>query len=360
MDLPIGQLFVFGFDGPSLPLQSHLLLQKHHAGGVILFQRNIETLEQVVLLNTEVGKVQTAQPPLIAVDQEGGRVARLRHICTELPPMRVFEKEDPHLVYQLGALAGRELAALGFHLNFAPVMDVDTNPKNPIIGDRSFSSDPALVGRLGAAWIKGMQGAGVAACAKHFPGHGDTYLDSHLELPVITHDWKRLEQVELPPFLASVQAKVASVMTGHVLVQALDSKHIATLSQAVLQQLLRREMGFQGVVFSDDLEMKAIADHYALEDQLFLGLQAGVDVFLICKNTDMVEQAIAIVHRLVRQGHIPVERIAQSLERIRSLKKNYVGYPALPNLEYAKQIVRSAPHLQLLSQIHQSKTTMAL
>ena len=286
----IAQLFVFGFEGSDLPQDAKRLLAQN-AGGVILFSRNIEETHQVTSLITQIHECRHADSfPLISVDQEGGRVQRLKDICTPIPTMAevgVAAQRDDTIPYRLGALMGRELAALGFHLDFAPVVDVNSNPANPVIGERAFDHRPERVAALSAQFIRGMQQAGVSACAKHFPGHGDTDTDSHYALPTLNHTLERLEAVEWPPFRAAIEAGVASIMTAHVLFPELDQKWPATLSPAILEEFLLKRMGFQGLVFSDDLEMKALADHHSLEEMIYRGLMAGVDVFLICKRDAM-------------------------------------------------------------------------
>ena len=348
----IAQLFVFGFDGTSLPSDAQALLQQN-AGGVILFGRNIEETHQLVSLITEIHSSHiTADFPLISVDQEGGRVQRLKDICTWVPTMAEVgdaAHEDGSIPYRLGALMGRELATLGFHLDFTPVMDVNSNPDNPVIGERSFSHDPMWVAQCGAELIKGMQGAGVSACAKHFPGHGDTALDSHYALPVLHHTIDRLQKIEWPPFEAAIHAGVATIMTAHVLFPALDKDRPATLSSRILKEILIQKMKFQGLIFSDDLEMKALADHHSLEDMVYNGLCAGVDIFLICKDTKWTEEAISIAHRLVENGDVPVERVKQSLNKIAAWKQKYVGQAEPPNLEEIKAVVQCPPHLQWMS-----------
>jgi beta-N-acetylhexosaminidase len=354
--LPVGQLFVVGFAGTSVPASARTLFVEHGVGGAILFKRNIESAEQVVALNTELFEIgrRCATPLIVSVDQEGGRVARLRGIATDVPAMRVVGKAaetDPELPYRLGAMMARELSALGFHWDFAPVVDVDTNPANPVIGERSFARDPAVVGRVAARFIAGMQGAGVAACAKHFPGHGDTDVDSHLALPRLPHSLQRLREVELPPFVQAHQAGVASVMTAHVMFPALDDAEPATLSAAVLERLLRHEIGFDGVCVSDDLEMNAVAERYPVEVLVEKGLNAGCDLFLVCHDNDKAARAVEHVHRLLEQGRVPRARVEQALARVAALKAKYVGMPAAPSLDDARALLRAAPHVELADRI---------
>ena len=348
----LAQLFVFGFDGTNLPTDAEALLNQN-AGGVILFGRNIEEKHQLVSLITQIHKNHKSKDfPLISVDQEGGRVQRLKNICTYVPTMAEVgqaAKTDNSIPYRLGALMGRELAALGFHLDFTPVMDVNSNPENPVIGERSFSHDPMWVAECGAELIKGMQGAGVSTCAKHFPGHGDTTTDSHYDLPVLHHNLDRLQKIEWPPFEAAIHAGVATIMTAHVLFPELDKVRPATLSPHILNEFLIKKMKFQGLIFSDDLEMKALADHHSLEDMIFHGLSAGVDIFLICKDTQWTNEAIDIAHRLVSQGHLPKDRIQRSLNKITAWKNKYVGQAEPPQLDEITAIVQSPPHLQWMS-----------
>jgi beta-N-acetylhexosaminidase len=354
--LPVGQLFVVGFAGPTLSASARSLVVDHGVGGFILFSRNIESAEQVVALNTsifELGK-QAPAPLIVSVDQEGGRVARLRGIATDVPAMRVVGRAaatDPELPYRLGALMARELVALGFHWDFAPVVDVDTNPKNPVIGERSFAREPDVVGAVAARFIAGMQGQGVAACAKHFPGHGDTDVDSHLALPRLPHSLERLTSVELKPFVDAKRAGVASVMTAHVMFPALDADEPATLSRTILHKLLREQVGYDGVCVSDDLEMRAVAERYDVEVLVEKGLLAGVDCFLICHDNDKAARAIEHVHKLVESGRVPRARVEEALARVQALKQKYVGAPAAPSLAEAQAILRSAPHQEAVARL---------
>ena len=354
--LPLGQLFVVGFDGHDVPRSAEELFVKHGVGGAILFKLNIEDAAQTVALNTrlfEIGK-RCAQPLIVSVDQEGGRVARLRGIATDVPAMRVVGKaaeQDPELPYRLGAMMARELVSLGFHWDFAPVVDVDTNPDNPVIGERSFSRDAHTVARVAARFIEGMQGQGVAACAKHFPGHGDTDVDSHLALPRLPHSLQRLRDVELVPFKEACAKGVASVMTAHVMFPVLDEHEPATLSKPILQTLLRQELGYDGVCVSDDLEMAAVAERYDVEVLVEKGLNAGCDLFLICHDNEKAARAVEAAHRLVESGRVPRARAEEALRRVAAMKARYVGAPAAPSLAEAQALLRCAPHAELAARL---------
>jgi len=216
---------------------------------------------------------------------------------------------------------------MGFDVDFAPVLDVDTNPANPVIGDRSFHRDPAEVARLGVALAKGLEAGGVASCAKHFPGHGDTAKDSHLDLPSLPHDLERLRRVELLPFAAYAKAGLASVMTAHVIFDALDAGVPATMSRKVMEGLLRQELGFGGVVISDDLEMKAISEHFSIERAVVEGTVAGVDCFLVCHRADVQRAAIESLVKAVEQGVVTRARLDEARARVAALTRRFVRGP---------------------------------
>ena len=318
-----GQLLFVGFPGTSAPDVVLARAREGRVGGVVLFRHNVESPEQARAL---VASLHAAAPPgtplLVTVDQEGGRVQRLRAPWTEWPPMRrVAEQGDPAATAALAAALARELLDLGIGLDFAPVVDVDTNPANPVIGDRSFGRTPEQVARHARAFIEALQAGGVAACAKHFPGHGDTAQDSHHELPRLDHDLARLRRVELPPFRAAIEAGVASIMTAHVLLPALDPALPATLSPAALR-LLREELGYDGVVFSDDLEMRAVADRFPIGERVLGALRAGVDALLVCHDVALWEEALCVLEAA------PAALLEAPLRRVAALKARFAGRAA--------------------------------
>lgn len=353
MTLALGQLFVFGFNGTKFPDDARDLLKKEQASGCILFSRNISSLEQVVELNSSiVAAAGKKMPAIISVDQEGGRVQRLKDICTVIPSMEELarlSKSSPDLCYRTAALMGRELVSLGFNVDFAPVLDINTNPDNPVIGARSFASKADDVARLGAQFIRGLQGSGIAACGKHFPGHGDTSVDSHIDLPVIHHSLARLREVEFVSFKAAIEAGVEMIMTAHIKAPVIDADHPATLSHKILHTYLRKELAFDGIIVSDDIEMRAVADRYEVPEMIELGLRAGVDLFLVCQDTQKTALAIETAHKLVERGVISRSQIEQSLKRIEKLKAKYIGEVCAPDLIQAQKMVRSAPHLDLFA-----------
>ena len=332
--IDIARVFTAGFDGTRAPAELLALIESG-LGGVILFSRNIESPEQTRML---IGDLKRAAPDrhslVVSIDQEGGRVARLRgEPWADIPPMRVFgalpRQEGIARGEHLGRLLACELRAVGIDLDFAPVLDVDTNSDNPVIGDRAFSSDPRQVADLGVAFIDAMQAAGVAACGKHFPGHGDTEVDSHVDLPRQRHGRQRLNTVELVPFRAASRAGVAAMMSAHLVCQAIDPELPATLSRAVLD-VLRSEMGFTGAIVSDDLEMGAIARDWSVEQAAVRALAAGCDQLLVCRNLNAVPRAIAAVDRSIGDGILTEDRVRDAAARWNRLAQRYVRPAAGP------------------------------
>jgi beta-N-acetylhexosaminidase len=321
------RLFMVGFPGPRID-DDFAALMEDGIFGAILFKRNVGSAQETAALCRDI-KSRAGRPFILSVDQEGGRVARLRGApFTALPPMRELgQRGDLALVERVGRLLAHELRAIGFDWDFAPVLDVDTNAANPVIGDRSFSRDPDEVGRMGVALARGLEAGGVASCGKHFPGHGDTTSDSHLTLPRLAHDMERLRRVELVPFRAFAQAGLASLMTAHVLFDALDPKVPATMSHRVLHGVLREELGFDGVLVSDDLEMKAIADHYSVEEAAVQGTLAGVDLFLVCHRADVQRRSIEALVRAVESGRVPRSRIEEAHRRLARLEARFAHAP---------------------------------
>ena len=325
----VGERFMVGFDGQAASPDVKRMIREYGVGHVVLFERNVDAPEQVAELVRELQGVARdaghALPLLVAVDQEGGRVARLREPWTIWPPMRAVGRTGSEdIARKVGAALAAELLACGIRYNFAPDVDVDTNPNNPIIGDRSFGDDPDLVGRMGAAMIRGLQEAGVAACAKHFPGHGDTDVDSHVDLPTVDHPRSRLEEVELRPFRMAIEAGVATIMTAHVLVRSLDEAVPATLSPRVVGGLLRKELKYDGVIVSDDLEMKAVAKRWGVGPSAVKAAAAGCDLLPVCATTEAQVEAIESVIRAVEDETLSRGSMDDACLRIRRLKERYL------------------------------------
>src|SRR5688500_5298334 len=284
----IGQFLIGSMPGTVVPVELRSLAKEFDLGGVILFGRNIEAPEQVAELSADSEALGRTMPAWVSVDQEGGRVARLKEPFTKWPPMAALGragKQSEALAERFAKALAEELLAVGITLDYAPVLDIHTNPKNPVIGDRALAERAEDVAKLGRVIIRGLQGAGLAACGKHFPGHGDTSTDSHFELPLVEHPPDRLAAVEYVPFRAGIEAGLAAIMTAHVLVPSLDPDRPATLSPGIVQSVLKGALQFDGMVFSDDMGMKALAATWRLPDATVAALQAGVDVVLLCNST---------------------------------------------------------------------------
>jgi beta-N-acetylhexosaminidase len=328
-----GQLLCVGFEGLAVPAELLGRVARSEVGSVVLFRPNVESPSQVAGLVSALRGAAPAGAPLpIAVDQEGGSVQRLRAPLTEWPDMMsVAEAEDPERSFAVGQALGEELALLGIGWNFAPVLDVHTNPKNPIIGRRAFGSDAASVITHAMSFWRGLRTAGVLGCGKHFPGHGDTDLDSHKDLPVVSHPERRLREVELAPFAAAVQADVESLMVAHVVYPALDPTRPASLSGAVVRQHLRQRLGWKGLLCSDDLGMGAVADRWPIEELVREGVRAGVDHFIVRGPVDRQQAAWEALVRGAELEPDLRERVQESAQRVAAFKARLrVPLPAAP------------------------------
>ncbi len=318
----IGSLCLFGFDGLTVPDWIRRVIVEDQLAGVILFKRNIESKEQLRELIHELKSLRKGPPLLVSVDHEGGRVFRLPPPFTQIPTAREIGGRHGDLPLQIGQLMGRELREVGFNLNFAPVLDVDSNPNNPIIGDRAFSSDPHQVARAALELAQGLRSEGVLPCGKHFPGHGDTSKDSHLELPVVDHPPSRIRSLELLPFQEAIKNQIEMLMTAHVLYPQIDADYPATLSQKIISGLLRQEMGYDGLVISDDFNMKAIADRYGIPEAAELFWKAGGDLILVCRYQEICEPLLESLLKRVGDGAIPLEMIEVSRKRLTRILSN--------------------------------------
>jgi beta-N-acetylhexosaminidase len=327
-----GQLAIAGFAGHTIPPDLKALAREFDLGGVIYFARNVDSPEQVAELSREARELARELPLWISVDQEGGRVARLKTPFTVWPPMITLGRSgDETLVERFARALAAELMAVGITLDYTPVLDIHTNPANPVIGDRALAERADEVARLGSVIIRTLQASGIAACGKHFPGHGDTATDSHFELPLIEHPPDRLERVELVPFRAAVEAHVASIMTAHILIPALDEEQPATLTPSVVDGLLKKTLGYGGLVLSDDLEMKAISGRYGIPEATVRAIGAGCDAVLMCgADQDPQARAIEAVIRAVEGGTLPLARVEDALARHRRVKARFLTRVAPP------------------------------
>jgi len=330
----IGGLFLVGIPGLVLDAATRQTLERLHIGGVVLIRRNATSPEQIAALAGALHELPPA--PLVAIDHEGGRVMRLDEPFTRFPAAAVVGRSgDAALAFQIGQAMAEELASVGIDLNFAPVLDVNSNPANPIIGDRAFGSDAALVSTMGVAMLRGLLAGGVIPCAKHFPGHGHTDRDSHLELPTVRRSQAELERTELAPFRAAIAVGAPMLMTAHVVYPALDAERPATLSFAILTALLRTELGFEGVTVSDDLEMRAISGDRDIGAAAVATLKAGADMLLICQELAKVERAACAIEEAVSEGVLQRAIITTAAERVQRLRNLRPSRPTaaceLPN-----------------------------
>ncbi|HBU85710.1 MAG TPA: beta-N-acetylhexosaminidase [Paenibacillus sp.] len=327
----VGQMFMCGFHGQHADEQINQLIRNYHVGGVIYFRRNVESVDQLNQLSADLQAIAAEAgelPLMISVDQEGGMVARIdKEGVTQVPGnMALGATGKPDYTLECAQILGHELKSIGIDMNLAPVLDVNNNILNPVIGVRSYGENAESVADHGAAAIKGYQSRGVAATAKHFPGHGDTAVDSHLGMVTVPHERSRLEQVELLPFRRAIEAGVDAIMTAHVIFPAIEPEPIpATLSRKVLTGLLREEMGFDGIIITDCLEMHAISKPYGVAEAAIRAVEAGADLILVSHTLQDQVSAVEAVVEAVRNGRIEEATINQALERIISWKTARCG-----------------------------------
>jgi len=349
-----GQLLIAGFDGTE-PSREILALIRAGLGGVILYRKNCVDAAQVLDLTNRLQEAARAaghkQPLLIAIDQEQGRVVRITDGVTVFPAMGAIARGgDADLVERVAAATSRELLAIGVNWNLAPVADVLSVPDCPV-GDRSFGADPVRVAQLVAAFVRGAAAAGMRTCAKHFPGHGSTGKDSHVAAPVVTRDRAGLDACDLIPFRAAVRAGIPAVMTTHITFPALDPDAPASLSPLVIGKLLRKQLGFAGVVVSDDLEMAGISLSHSIESAGFAALRAGSDQLIVSRML-LAERCIpgllADLRLAIEDGIVPKATIAAALKRVDRFKKGLVWHadPAT-----ARTVLRAPDHLALLEEV---------
>jgi beta-N-acetylhexosaminidase len=373
LEQKVAQLMVIGFDGTAPDTGLREMLGKYQVGGVIYFARNIDSPAQVAGLSNELQAIaQKSGAPglLVAIDQEGGRVARmtLAHGFTEFPGAMALGATDRDAaraaenVRQTGRAMAEEMRAVGINTDFAPDLDVNNNPANPVIGIRSFSSDPARVARLGVALVDGLQGAGVLAFGKHFPGHGDTGTDSHVDLPIVNHPRARLETVEFVPFKAAIAANIAGIMSAHVSFPTIDPTAglPGTLSAKVLSGLLRDELHFDGLVVTDSLEMGALGrSGFPAPRAAALALQAGADLLLFNSGYQLHQSAIAQIVAEVRTGAIPAARLDEAVRRVLRAKERFGLLQALPvDSARAAEICASPEHRALAAKLAAASITL--
>lgn len=321
----IGQLIFTGIRDTVMTEETETLITQYQVGGIILFAHNLEAIDQSVQLLNQLKREneENKLPLFLGVDQEGGRVERLPGIIGLPTNGAIGIRNSGSFSFEIGETLGKQLNAFGFNLNFAPVLDVNSNPDNPVIGDRSFGDSPELVSKLGIQTIEGMKAEQIIPVVKHFPGHGDTDVDSHFELPSVDKSLEELQKLEFIPFKEAIDAGIEMVMVAHMLLPQIDNEFPASLSEKVITGILRKQLNFDGVVITDDLTMQAISDHYDLGQAAVESVKAGTDIILMAHDYDGVISVYEKLRAAVENGEISEERIDESVERIIQLKWKY-------------------------------------
>lgn len=322
----IGQMILAGVQGTTLDDQAKQMITDQKVGGIIFYANNVSTLEGTANFVQSIKEANQSNPVPIfmSVDQEGGKVSRMPETVESIPSSRkVGETKDSALAETMGELLARQVQLAGFNVDFAPVLDVNSNPKNPVIGDRSFGSSAELVSRMGIAEMKGLRNEGIIPVVKHFPGHGDTSVDSHLDLPVVNKTEKQLAELEWIPFQAAVKEQVEAVMVAHILFPKLDPDHPASLSDVIIGEHLRGKFNYDGVVITDDLSMGAIAKNYKLDQATLATVKAGSDILLVAHSYESAKTIFDTLISAVKSGKITESRIDESVYRILALKQQY-------------------------------------
>lgn len=348
----IGQSLFVGISGHALTLDEKKFIVENNIGGICLFGRNVAEPKQVRDLCAEIQSLRFQQadkaPLFIGIDMEGGRVHRLKKPFTIWPPLKnLGDLDAPTVSFHFANRMGQELKAVGINLDFAPCADIFTNPANTIIGDRSISNDPEKVARHVSALVRGYIKSQVITCAKHFPGHGNTIVDSHLDLPIETLDLERLESLELIPFKKSFKARVDMVMTSHIKFPHIDPDWPVTLSEIFIKKIIREECHYRGLVITDDLGMKAMANHFDIDEIPVRALQAGAELLLYCNEPEVPPQAIEAILGAVAQGSLDEAELRFTHQKILDFKKIKIAQPDPLPLEEVLKIVGCPEHLEI-------------
>lgn len=325
IDEKVGQLLFAGITGTTVTEETKILINEYKVGGIILFANNLDNPEQSIQLLNQI-KIENEEkilPLFLGVDQEGGRVERLPDLIKLPTNQEIGTKNNEQLSYEIGELLGKQLHAFGFNLNFAPVLDVNSNPNNPVIGDRSFGDNPEVVSKLGVQSMQGMQSQHIISVIKHFPGHGDTDVDSHVKLPLVDKSLEKLKTLELVPFEKAIEAGADVIMTAHILLPQIDDTFPASMSEKVITGMLREELEFDGIVITDDMTMQAITAHFDIDEAAVESVKAGTDIILMAHGYDELVSVFNRLKEAVLSGEITEERINKSLQRIVRLKWKY-------------------------------------
>ncbi|MBM7609569.1 beta-N-acetylhexosaminidase [Lysinibacillus composti] len=326
LDEKIGQMIFAGISGTVVDQQTENLILHDKIGGIIFFNRNLNSPSQILKLLNNLKKVNSNNnfPLFFGIDEEGGQISRLQSAFTPLPSNQVVgQVNNVSFAYELGTILGKELSTFGFNLDFAPVLDVNSNPNNPVIGNRSYGNNKDLVAKLGVETMKGIQSKNVISVIKHFPGHGDTSVDSHYELPLVNKSKEELQQLELIPFKKAIAEGADVIMIAHILLPKIDPSSPASMSKTIIDGLLRDELSFDGVVITDDLTMEAITDNYSISRASVESIKAGSDIILIAHNYENITSSVQAIKNAINNGELSEQRINDSVRRILLLKEKY-------------------------------------
>lgn len=341
LDEKVGQLVIVGLDGYEMDDNTRQMIDNRFVGGFVLFSKNIKDAPQTQsLINSlKITNQKNKLPLFISVDEEGGLVSRLPKEFKKLPTnKKIGEKNDSDLCYKIGTLTADAIKQFGYNMNFAPVLDIFSNPKNTVIGSRAFGSNPETVSSLGIRTMQGIKDGGVVSVVKHFPGHGDTLVDTHMGLARVDYDLERLNSFELIPFKTAIDSGADAVMVAHIIMDKIDSLNPATMSYEVVTGLLRNKLGFDGVVITDDMTMGAIVKNYDIAEAAVTSINAGCDIILVCHENQNSTKVIDGIKQAVTNGVITEERLNQSLRRILKLKQKYNISDSLSNRIDIEQI----------------------
>lgn len=327
LDEKIGQLVIVGLEGTQMDAEAQKLIETYKVGGFILFKRNIETAEQTVEMLNELKQTNSRSntvPLFLSVDEEGGRVSRMPEQFAKIPPnLTIGKTDDPEIARLIGQVIAKEIGALGFNMDFAPVLDIFSNPQNTVIGDRSFGNNPQQVSRFGTMMMQGLSSEQIVPVIKHFPGHGDTLVDSHVGLPIVHKTKDELKKFELIPFMEAIKQGAEVVMVAHIQLPELDASRPASLSKPIITGLLREELQFDGLIITDDLTMGAITENYDAGQASVQAFLAGSDLLLVCHEYDSEIAAIQALKQAAADGTLSPSRIDESVYRILKIKQKY-------------------------------------
>ncbi len=337
----LAQMFIMGVPGTELSPASAEFLRDYQPGGIVYFSQNYETPALVAEMSETIQATRDLErnlPLFVSVDHEGGKVQRFRKPFTHFPePVEIGEIGSPKLAFLVAEVMAKELRTVGVNVDYHPLCDIHTRPSNPVIGRRAFGMDDELVSRMASAMVRGFVANRVIACAKHFPGHGDTTVDSHFELPQVDVPWEKLLQRELKPFVRAIKSRVDMIMTAHILNSSLDANYPATLSYGTLTNGLRKELRYNRLILSDDMQMDAVAKHFGEEDMIALAINAGCDI-LLYRHEDKGRKAMDTAFRFLEEGRITAEQVEASYARIKEVKERMLLPYHPPVMEDLKNI----------------------